>query len=184
MKWTLSELHRYSSEPLHINDTLDLNDLLTKSFPDVILAVQPVKVDGYVMYDQGDATVATHVKTTVTVPSSRSLTPVQLPLDFEFSETYIDDPSHRDRYEDDEVVFLIHSGDTINFDQAVAENIIEQIPLRVLSEDERQGKPMPTGKGWQVISEDDYQAKKQKDKPVDPRLAKLKKLFPDQDENK
>ena len=147
MKWSLAELHRYQDEPLHIQSTFDLNASLTKLFPDIILAVQPVKVDGYVTYDDGDATISAHVTTTLTVPSSRSLTPVQLPLDFTFSETYIDDRSHFARYEDeDEVVFLIKKGDSINFDTALAENIVEQVPLRVLSAEEKSGKPMPNGK--------------------------------------
>ena len=57
-------------------------------------------------------------------------------------------------------------------------------PLRVLSDDERDGKSLPNGKGWEVITEDDYKANQQNAKKVDPRLAKLKKLFPDQDEKK
>lgn len=188
MKWSIAELHRYSDEPLHIQTTLDLNQILTTSFPDTILAVQPVKVDGYVSYDQGDVTISTHVQTTVTVPSSRSLTPVALPLDFSFTETYVDDPAHLSRYEDDEdndaIVFVLKHGEKIGFDEAVAENIVEQIPLRVLSDDERDGKSLPNGKGWEVITEDDYKANQQNAKKVDPRLAKLKKLFPDQDEKK
>lgn len=184
MKWSLAELHRYQNEPLHIQSTFDLNASLTKLFPDIILAVVPVKVDGYVTYDDGDATVSANVKTTLTVPSSRSLTPVQLPLDFDFTETYIDDRSHFSRYEDDEVVFLLKDRELIDFDTALAENIVEQVPLRVLSAEEKAGKPMPTGKGWSVISEDDYEADKQEDQKVDPRLAKLQKLFPDQDNQK
>lgn len=184
MKWSLAELHRYQNEPLHIQSTFDLNASLTKLFPETILAVTPVKVDGYVSYDDGDVTINVHVNTTLTVPSSRSLTPVQLPLDFDFTETYIGDRAHLANYEDDEVVFLLKKGEKIDFDSALAENIVEQVPLQVLSADEKAGKPMPTGKGWSVISEDDYQASKQKDNKVDPRLAKLQKLFPDQDDKK
>jgi uncharacterized protein len=185
VKWSLAELHRYQDEPLHIQSTFDLNASLTKMFPETILAVQPVKVDGYVTYDDGDATISAHVKTTLTVPSSRSLTPVQLPLDFTFTETYTDDRSHLSRYEDEnDVIFLLEKGEMIDFDTALAENIVEQVPLRVLSAEEESGKPMPNGKGWSVISEDDYEASKQKDKKVDPRLAKLQKLFPDQDDKK
>ena len=89
------------------------------------------------------------------------------------------------RYEDeDEVVFLIKKGDSIDFDTALAENIVEQVPLRVLSAEEKSGKPMPNGKGWSVISEDHYKAQQQKDDKVDPRLAKLQNLFPDQDNKK
>lgn len=184
MKWSLEELHRYQNEPLHIQSTFDLNASLTKLFPDIILGVDPVKVDGYVTYDGGDATVSANVKTTLAVPSSRSLTPVELPLDFNFTETYIDDRSHFSRYEDDEVVFLLKDRELIDFDTALAENIVEQVPLRVLSADEKAGKPMPSGKGWSVIAEDDYAADKQKNKKVDPRLAKLQKLLPDQDDKK
>ena len=32
MKWSIAELHRYSDEPLHIQTTLDLNQILTTSF--------------------------------------------------------------------------------------------------------------------------------------------------------
>ena len=39
-------------------------------------------------------------------------------------------------------------------------------------------------KRWSVISEDDYKAQQQKDDKVDPRLAKLQNLFPDQDNKK
>ena len=118
MKWSISELHRYQNEPLHIESTFDLNASLTKLFPDIIFGVAPVKVDGYVTYDDGDVTVSANVKTTLTVPSSRSLTPVQLPLDFNFTETYIDDRSHFSRYEDDEVVFLLKDRELIDFDTA------------------------------------------------------------------
>ena len=86
--------------------------------------------------------------------------------------------------DEDEVVFLIKKGDSIDFDTALAENIVEQVPLRVLSAEEKSGKPMPNGKGWSVISEDDYKAQQQKDDKVDPRLAKLQNLFPDQDNKK
>ncbi len=184
MKWSIAELHRYQDEPLHIQSTFDLNASLTKLFPDTILAVEPVRVDGYVSYDDGDVTISANVKTTLTVPSSRSLTPVQLPLDFDFTETYIDDRDHLSRYEDDDVVFLLKEREFLDFDTALAEIIVEQVPLRVLSADEKAGKPMPKGNDWNVISEDEYQASKQNTKKVDPRFAKLKKLFPDQDDKK
>lgn len=185
MKWALSSLHRYHDEPLRIDETIDLDAALTKAFPDQVLAVDPVKVAGYLTYDQGDATVSVKVRTQVTVPSSRSLTPVPLSLDFPITESYTDSEEHLSRYEDDEMVFLLpEDDDTIDFDSAVAEYIVEQIPLQVLSDEEKAGAAMPKGSDWEVISEDDYESQKQADQTVDPRLAKLKKLFPDQDEKK
>lgn len=185
MKWALSSLHRYHDEPLHIDETIDLNAALTKAFPDQVLAVEPVKVHGYLTYDSGDATVSVKVITKITVPSSRSLTPVPLSLNFPITESYTDDRDHLSRYEDDDIVFLLpEDDDTIDFDSAVAEYIVEQIPLQVLSDEEKAGAAMPKGKDWEVISEDDYAAQQHDNHHVDPRLSKLKQLFPDQDKQK
>ena len=180
MKWSLNELHRYSDEPLHFNSTFDLKASLTKRFPKEILDAQPVKVDGYVNYNNGDATVSANVKGQITVPSSRSLEPVQMPLDFDLSETYTADESHLDRYEDDEVVFVLpRNHQVIDFDNSLVENIYEQIPTRVLTPDEQLHDELPSGKGWSVTEEATHD--NQDTNHVDPRFAKLKNLFPDQD---
>lgn len=183
MKWALNELHRYADTPLHFQSTFDLKASLLKRFPEAILDAQPITVDGYVSYDDGDATVTAHSKGMITVPSSRSLTPVQLPLDFQYTETYISDPDHLQRYDDDEVVFVLpHDQQTIDFDESLIENIYEQIPTRVLTPDEKNNGTLPSGKGWEVVEEsaDDHQDNDH----VDPRFAKLKNLFPDQDTDK
>lgn len=182
MKWTLAELHRYRDEPLHIQSTLDLNASLTERFSNQVLSATPVEVDAYIVFDQGDATLNVKVKTTLTVPSSRSLNPVTLPLDFSFTETYVNDESHVGRYEDDELIFVLTDPhDTIDFENVLVENIIEQIPMQVLSDDEKNTDQMPTGKDWQVVAEDSTKEVADEEH-VDPRFAKLKNLFPDQDQ--
>lgn len=180
MKWSLNELHRYSDEPLHFNSTFDLKASLIKRFPKEILDAQPMKVDGYVNYDDGDATVSAHVQGQITVPSSRSLQPVQMTLDFDYSETYTVGEDHLERYEDDDVVFVLpHDHQTIDFDKSLVENIYEQIPTRVLTPDEQLHDKLPSGKGWAVTEE--VAQEHQDTDHVDPRFAKLKNLFPDQD---
>ena len=180
MKWSLNELHRYSEEPLHFKSTFDLKASLMKRFPNEILDAQAMDVEGYVSYDDGDATVTAHVEGQITVPSTRSLTPVKLPLNFDYSETYTAEENHLSRYDDQEVVFLLpHDHQTIDFDESLLENIYEQIPTRVLTPDEQSKDQLPSGKGWSVTEEvtDDHQETNH----VDPRFAKLKNLFPDQD---
>ncbi|WP_295728413.1 DUF177 domain-containing protein [uncultured Limosilactobacillus sp.] len=180
MKWSLNELHRYSEEPLHFSSTFDLKASLTKRFPNEILDAQPMDVDGYVTYDGGDATVTAHVKGQITVPSSRSLEPVQLPLDFSYSEIYTVEKSHLKRYDDQEVVFLLsYDHQLIDFDESLIENIYEQIPTRVLTPDEASNEQLPFGQGWSLTEEVDDG--RQETNHVDPRFAKLKNLFPDQD---
>ena len=78
------------------------------------------------------------------------------------------------------MIFLLpHDHQTIDFDESLLENIYEQIPTRVLTPDEQSKDQLPSGKGWSVTEEvtDDHQETNH----VDPRFAKLKNLFPDQD---
>ncbi|WP_010622021.1 YceD family protein [Paucilactobacillus suebicus] len=183
MKWSLNELQRYQDEPLQLDSTLDLSALLTERFPEDILAVKPVKISGYLSYDKGDVMVTLKVETTITVPSSRSLRPVDLPLSFKYTEFYLGDAEHVKKYEDSDTVIVLDDDKMIDLDEAVAENIVLQIPMQVLSKEEQQSNEFPAGNGWEVISEEEYVANETESKKVDPRLAKLKELFPDQDSN-
>ncbi|WP_252898174.1 DUF177 domain-containing protein [Apilactobacillus ozensis] len=49
--------------------------------------------------------------------------------------------------------------------------------MHILSPQEEEGKEMPEGKFWKVISEQEYSNPKAENKTVDPRLAKLKDYF-------
>ena len=185
MKWSLNELQRYQDEPLRLDRTLDLSALLTERFPDDILGAHPVQIMGYLSYQKGDVMITLDVKTTLIVPSSRSLQPVELPLSFKFTEFYLDDETHVERYEDSDTVIVLEPDEALDLDQAVAENIVLEVPMQVLSEEEQQADAVfPAGNGWEVVSESDYKASQTEPKKVDPRLAKLKELFPDQDQDK
>lgn len=187
MKWSLNELQRYQDEPLHLNSILDLSALLTERFPEDILAIEPVKIDGYLSFDKGDAMITLKVVTQLTVPSSRSLKPVEFSLSFSFTEFYLPEAAHVERYEDSDTVIVLDDADddqTIDLDEVVAENIVLQIPMQVLSDDEQHGDNFPAGNGWEVVTEADYEDQKTNHNTVDPRLAKLKELFPDQDSKK
>lgn len=182
MKWSLNELQRYQDEPLQLDRTLDLNALLTERFPEDILGADPVKIKGYLSYEKGDVMVTVSVDTGLTVPSTRSLQPVKLPISFKFTEFYLDDESHLERYDGSETVIVLDEDEPLDLDQAVAENIVLEIPMQVLSDDEKQDDAtFPAGNGWEVISESEYESQKTEPKKVDPRLAKLKELFPDQE---
>lgn len=181
MKWSLQELHRYSNEPLHLSSTFDLKETLVSRFPDYILDAQPMNVEGYVTYDDGDATIQIHVVGKITVPSSRSLKPVELPLDFSYTEIYVSERSHVSRYEDNDLVFILQDHQLIDLDKSLVENIFEQIPTKILSPDEESKGIFPSGKGWEVITEAEENS--QDNEHVDPRFAKLKNLFPDQDKD-
>ncbi|MBM7616487.1 uncharacterized protein JOC36_000020 [Weissella uvarum] len=162
MKWHFTELQNYKQEPLQIDETLDLKQTMLEKFPDLILDMQPVHVKGFIQADQGDVMVHLHIETTIKTPSSRSLVPVDFPISTDMDEIYIQEESHADRYEDDETIILIDQ-DMVDFDEAIMEYIVVSIPMQVLSKAEQENDEMPSGKDWEVISEDDYAAKQAED---------------------
>ncbi len=84
MKWSLNELRQTADEPLMFEETLDLKASLTKRRPE-ILDVSPVLVKGVFSVDELGVLGYAKVKTTVTLPSTRSLEPAEVYLEFEFT---------------------------------------------------------------------------------------------------
>ncbi|WP_318766356.1 YceD family protein [Lactiplantibacillus carotarum] len=182
MKWTLSQLKSYRETPLQFDEALDLKHPLMTRYAEII-DVQPVQVKGYVSYDKGSVLISATVTTTLTLPSSRSLTPVAVPLAFQMTEYYVPQGTDLSRFDEEEdTVIILPEDDILDFDVAVEDNILIHIPMQILSEAELNGEPMPTGQGWEVLSEDDLADQAAELKTVDPRLAKLKDLFPDQED--
>ncbi|GEO69949.1 DUF177 domain-containing protein [Levilactobacillus acidifarinae] len=183
MKWSLTELRKtHRSEPLAFEETLDLKADLMARYGDEVLDLTPVKAKGLVsVVSEGDVVVVAQIKATLTVPSSRSLAPVTLPVDFQMTEYYVSDAAATQRFEKTDVVMVVPD-DVIDFDKAVGDNLILQIPMHILSDTEKQGAAMPEGTGWQVVSEADLAKVEAENQTVDPRLAKLKDFFPDQDD--
>ncbi|VDG19878.1 DNA-binding protein [Lactobacillus sp.] [Lactiplantibacillus mudanjiangensis] len=181
MKWSLSQLRSYRDEPLQFDEELDLkHDLMTR-YPKDIYDVEAVQVTGYASYDKGNVLISAKVEARLTVPSTRSLTPVALPLAFQMTEIYVPEGTDLKRFDEEDTVIVLPEDEMLDFDVAVEDNILVRIPMQILSEAEQNGEAMPTGQGWEVISEDDLAKQAAEHKTVDPRLAKLKNLFPDQE---
>lgn len=180
MKWQFVELQKYKTEALQFNEVVDLKDEITTTFGDVILDVTPLTVTGFAQADREDIIVHANVKGQLVTPSTRSLEPVEMPIDFDIDEVYLQDEAHADRYEIEDSVILVEDG-VIDFNQALAEYVTLSVPLQVLTEEE-QNQPMPEGNGWAVISEDDFDKKKEEE-PVQANtpLAGLADLFKDED---
>ena len=182
MKWSLLELKKYQETPLMFEETLDLKSQLIKRDGQII-ELSPVKVlmsvdkQGYLLHYQ--------VETTMTLPSTRSLTPVAIPFDFSVDEQFMTPEQFQRRDEtivEEEV--LIIEGQTISLDESVADNLLLAIPLQVLTEEEKQGSAMPSGNDWAVLSEEDFANQKEAQaQQVDPRLAKLSELFNESDDD-
>ena len=177
MKWSLNELRQTADEPLMFEETLDLKASLTKRRPE-ILDVSPVLVKGVFSVDELGVLGYAKVKTTVTLPSTRSLEPAEVDLEFEFTEHYV---SHHERdlsrFEDTDVVIVLEN-DILDLNSVIEDNILLQIPMQVLTKAEQQDDAtMPNGGDWNVVSEGELKKMQKDEDGVDPRLAKLKDFF-------
>ncbi|MTD41785.1 DUF177 domain-containing protein [Erwinia sp. CPCC 100877] len=185
MKWSLLELNKYKDKPCEFSEMLDLKASLMRR-DDQILDVSPVKVVGLLTVGNDEYLTHYRIDVIVTVPSSRSLTPVPLSLKIDVDEVFMTLEQFQNRKEqvpEEEIIIL--EKPTIDLNESVEDNILLSIPLQVLTEEEQHSHEMPQGNDWEVLSEEDYAKKKQAEAQqiTDPRLAKLSELFNESSED-
>lgn len=178
MKWAKLQLLKFRNKPLELNETLDLKELIAQRFSDIILDIDQVFVTGKIsILKNDDIEIQANVKTCVTAPSSRSLEPVKINLDFDINELYISNLEDLKKYEEENQVFFLEK-DIIDLDEIVVENIISEMPLQILTDEEQKADNMPKGDEWRVISYDDLltEEKSKEEDFVDPRWDALNDL--------
>jgi uncharacterized protein len=185
MKWSLLELNKYKDKPCEFSEILDLKASLMRR-DDQLLDVSPAKVDGLLTVGNDEYLIHYRIDVIVTVPSSRSLTPVPLPIKLDVSEVFMTTEQYQNRKEqvpEEEIIIL--EKPTIDLIESVEDNILLAIPLQVLTDEEQHSHEMPKGDDWEVLSEEDYAQKKQAEaqQTTDPRLAKLSELFDETSED-
>ena len=156
MKWSLLELNKYKEEPLVFSETLHLKEELLQR-DDTLLDVSPIKVEGLLAVNKSEYLLHYTIQVTVTVPSSRSLEPVALPMQITVDEVFMtkEQMDTRDeRFAAEEIILL--DKPTIDLDESVEDNILLSIPIQVLTEEEQNSQEMPSGNDWEVISEEAY----------------------------
>lgn len=183
MKWSIQELRKRSEKKLHFDEKLDLtSDLLSRDRD--LLDVSPIRVCGDLFIEDAAYILNAQVSCEVTLPSTRSLTPVCLPLQFTLDEVYMTETQYAQRPEEwkDEIVFVLEK-DLIDLTEAIEDNLLLNLPLQVLSEEEQAGAVLPSGQGWEVVLESEYEASKAQAQreTVDPRLAKLATFFDEEE---
>lgn len=176
LSWTLAELAKFQKSPLEVKTTVDLKEELQDRMHE-IQAASDFAVEAKLTYDEPVWILDAHMEGTLTVPSTRSLVPVELPIDTNFTEIYVADEADAENFEDNEII-LTFEEDQFDLKKAIEDNIILSIPTQVLSPEERTGTTMPEGKDWHVISESDYLEEQATDEGApNPEFAKLKDLF-------
>ncbi|MDR1473161.1 MAG: YceD family protein [Lactobacillales bacterium] len=175
MQWSVLELEKYLDDSLAFVENLDVKaDLMARNKD--ILDVSLVKVDGNLYVNKSEYLLSYQACATLTLPSTRSLKPVSLPVKFSVDETFMtqDQFNKRDELiEEDEI--LIIEEQIIDLGDSVKDNILLSIPFKVLSEEEKKDDNYLQSKTWQAMSENQYE-ELQKEKPNSP-FDKLKDFF-------
>ncbi|MGX7023734.1 YceD family protein [Vagococcus hydrophili] len=187
MKWALAELNKFKNSQVDFKEALDLKASLQKREP-FILDLAPILVEGFIQVDKVGYTAHFSVETVITLPSSRSLEPVEVPLSLIIDEEYMTDAQIKaleDISDDEKELIIPLEKDLIDLTEAVEDYILLNLPLQVLTAEEEQSTSgLPKGDFWQVLSEEEvaFAEKLDSETKIDPRLAKLSELLVTEDD--
>lgn len=181
MKWTIRQLKDHPDDVVQFEETLDIKEALMARNSSII-DVEEILINGYFVPSNDEVILHGQINASLTVPSSRSLEPVQLQLSIPIMERYVSEGNDGNIGDYEETTIVLEY-DYIDLDQAVIEIIAINIPVRVLTPEEEDSE-LPSGNHWTVVTEEDYERNKAKEKAetVDPRFAALKTLLNNEDE--
>ena len=185
VKISLKQLENSQGMPVYFEEEMQVEDNL-KSRDDTILEVSPALAKGFLVYQNETVIAQFTCAVDITLPSSRSLEPVVVPLSIEIVERYIPKGTSFEEQELTEIVIPLET-DWIDLQPAVEDHILLSIPLQVLSPEELSEDKMPSGNDWEVVtqeaSQDELSLRRTvaKEQQIDPRLAALQSFF-DSDE--
>ncbi len=180
LNWSTSNLTQYNHEPFTFDESVNVKKELMERNPDII-DMSPVRAQGTILYTRGDFTVSGVVTADVTLPSTRSLVPVTVPVRFEFTETYLSRADHADQYEEDDLLIAL-TDDRLDLMPAVKDNVLLGLPLRVLTPEEESATELPHGNEWALISEEEAAPLAPEERADNP-FANLQGLFTEDEDD-
>jgi len=173
MKWYMNQLIQFRNKGIILDEMVDVSDLTKIS---EIRSIPPVHVKGHGDFGSNKITFTLTIQGKMILPCSRTLKDATHAFRIETTETYLLSPEGYGQ-PDEENLHLVE-GEVLDLLPMVKENILLEIPMQIFCDDPSdEGGAPQSGKGWQVITEND-----QKDR-IDPRLAALKDFFNDNKNN-
>ena len=176
MKLNIQEI-RKQPEGLHFEQTLDLAaDLRARN--QEIIDVKDIVAIGKVQYEDLMFFLDYQLSYTIVLASSRSMEPVELNESYPVTEVFMEGATNQLDQEvlDDDLVLPIENGE-IDLSESVSDNILLNIPIKVLTAEEEAGKGFVSGNDWQIMSEEEYQAQQAVKKEENSPFAGLQGLF-------
>ena len=168
---------RKNPEGLAFDQELDLLKELQKRNPE-ILDLKDVTATGRVAYDTGLYVLDYQLTYTIVLASSRSMEPVELQESYPVTEVFAEDAqSEADIEALEEDLILPIEGGKIDLSESVADNILLNIPLKVLTPEEEAGQGFIKGNDWKIMTEEEYQEAQAVKKEENSPFASLRGLF-------
>ena len=178
MMFSISEIKKNPDE-INFNSVLEIKEKLIERNKDV-LDVKEIFVQGTISYDDGLYLLNYTLDYTITLPSSRSMLPVDVHQVEEVSEIFIEAVDiHAKEDLVRENLVLVLEEDYIDLEESAIDNILLTIPMQVLSEEEQNSDTMPSGNSWSVLTEEQYDALQDKKKKENNPFSALNGLFED-----
>ena len=176
MKLNIQEIRKLP-EGLHFEQTLDLVADLRKRNQEII-DVKDIVAVGKVQYEDLMFFLDYQLSYTIVLASSRSMEPVELKESYPVTEVFMEGATNQLDQEvlDDDLVLPIENGE-IDLAESVSDNILLNIPIKVLTAEEEAGKGFVSGNDWQIMSEEEYQAQQAVKKEENSPFAGLQGLF-------
>ena len=171
LKWSLAELQRYRNDYYPVSGVVNLTNAL-KNRKDDLIDASSIEIEGTITLEGSDKYyVDLTLDLTLTLPSSRSLEPVDLDMTLPFHEVYLAPDARivasEDEIEDD--LYFSLEKDILDLQIPIEDTILASIPLRVLSKKEQDSYELPSGQDWSMQLEDEMDSK-----PVSDESAKSK----------
>ena len=156
----LTSLITNLSDKINFEDTIKLDKSYLKNTD--IKNISNIKVKGYIKPYNNDFEIIMNIKCTLTLVCSISLKDVKYDININVNEVVSND----DDFEENNKII----NNTIDLIPIIWQNIILEVPLKVVSDDVTI-KNM-NGDGWRLITEEEVN-----NKDIDPRLEKLKNFL-------
>lgn len=181
IKWALNELRAKLHEAIKLEG--DLSELISsiKDRSDRILDIADIHINGWLIVDSEDEfTVDATLTVEMTLPSTRSLEPVDITYEVALSETYISPGANVVGDSQAEDMSIELNRDILDLQKPIEDSILISLPTKVLTQDERESHIFPQGDNWQVLEEGNEKATSSMNE--DSPFSALRDLFPEADE--
>ncbi|KPJ21814.1 YceD family protein [Streptococcus phocae subsp. phocae] len=172
----LSEIKK-QADGIRIDQEYDVKEKLLER-DQTIIDIKQVRATGKVQFDDGLFLLDYRLTYQLTLPSSRSMEPVELRQEQDIHELFVESHASASKQDlVDEHLVLILSEDKIDIEESIVDNILLAIPLQVLTEDEKKTQDLPAGQDWAVLTEEQYALLKAEQEKDNNPFAGLQGLF-------